>query len=219
MQQLLPNPDLHVRFTHPKFNELAEAFIPGLKRNNPNGKFTAEAIAYGSKGRSDIKWNDYAGTFKVQIKDGDVVLGSIISCNLIHFTGNCGVKAISHIGLAPNWAGDPKAVGQLKDHPQAAAIKELLKVVESFAYHKLNCGWLLGSDTWSSYKGRTLAIVTELGENYHVSDKTWNPNYTWSKDHSIAFFNKDLNKAKHVDYWETMVNIDLPKGTTTASVK
>jgi hypothetical protein len=140
---------------------------------------------------SDIKWNDFAGTLKAnvcRVDNGEPTL-PIFNAQLVHFTGNCGIKALSHLRFVfPNTSDTFK--------------KQCISLIESFAYHRTNCGMLVGSDTNTvGHKGATLDLVSRFGEGYVVVPPTWNPNYTWAKHHCISLFWKDLNTCTHEDGW------------------
>lgn len=185
MHTQLPKVDTVVKYVHPTFTELLNSFHLPFKAVAPLS--TSITLSANTKG-SDIKWNDMAGTLTMQIFDANQkMVGDLMNCQLVHFTGNCGVKAASHIFL--------QAGGSVETY------KALLAIIESFAYHRTNCGILMGSDT---EQGRTLGIVQKYGSKYQFTEKTWNPNYTWSgaKDHKIVAFWKMLNEEKHTDYWQ-----------------
>lgn len=190
MHNPLPQATLHEVFENERFNEFLEPFkeylgtLDGMKvkvfiDGNPNG--------------SDIKWNNFSGKFKLSVvnKDGREVV-PLISCQIDCFTGNCGVKSIDHLHL--QWKNDKK---------YAEVARQLIEVLESFLYHKTNCGLLIGSDTYVSkaLRGQTITAVEEYGKDYKIGERTWNPNYTWDKDHRIALFQKDLNGTKHHNFW------------------
>lgn len=207
----LPKPDTHVEYTHSKFDELLTPFKPALAKwlNKPEGALQLKVVIKAEVRGSDIKWNDMAGTLCGSVRVDDKEICQLFSCNIVHFTGNCGIKSIDHLTIT---------VPPLSD-TLTAERKEFLKILESFVYHKTNCGYLIGSDTCTTqYKGRTLMNILAYGENYHVSDAVWNPNYTWSKDHKVAFFWKDLNKDKHVDYWQGGISVPM-KGTSQEVAK
>lgn len=126
---------------------------------------------------SDIRWNDSAGSLVISAGGKNIA-----SCHLVRFTGNCGAKSIAHLSISA---------------PNKKAQKQLLRIIESFAYHKTNCGILVGSDTTYPYKGNTLKTVESVGENYHVLDSVPNPNW----NHKTALFWTDLTQRKHVDHW------------------
>ncbi len=110
----------------------------------------------------DIKWNDCALELSWSIPknqfnvpkswDRDGILAKV---QLVRFTGNCGVKALSHLTINPELIKNTT---------------EILEFIESFAYHRLNCGILIGSDTTegSTYSmikntGNTIYFQTQLG--------------------------------------------------------
>lgn len=126
---------------------------------------------------SDIRWNDMAGT--IRFLAGAQQVGS---CHLGHFTGNCGAKYIAHLQL---------------NVPTPTAKKELLALIESFAYHKTNCGIIVGSDTMFPYKGQTIKNIEEAGEAYEVLPQIPNPNW----HHKTSLFWKDITKQTHTDHW------------------
>lgn len=135
----------------------------------PELTFIVEAAIKGS----DIKWNDMEGVIRIVDKSNF----SYASCHLGHFTGNCGAKYIAHLYL-------------IKSH--------LLSLIESFAFHKTNCGLLIGSDTTEPYTGNTLSLLKTHGKNYQVLPSVKNPNW----NHHTALFWKDLNKETYIDYWQ-----------------
>lgn len=213
MQSKLPKPDTHVEYTHSHFDELLKPFRAGIAKwlKVPEDKFTIKVVLKAEVKGSDIKWNDMAGTLWGSVRVDDKEIIQLFSCNIVHFTGNCGIKSFDHLYFLT-------IPTQVKDQ-FVNQFKELFKVIESFVYHKTNCGYFIGSDTCTgAYKGRTLMNVLAYGENYHVSDAVWNPNYTWAKDHKVAFYWKDLTQDKHVDYWQNVSNL-LVKGASQEVVK
>lgn len=194
MNSQLPQPDTKQIFASPLFTPLLSPFEAVIQKWKPSGKLSLVIEVEGKTRGSDIKWNDFAGTIKGIVQGAsDETVCHLFSCNMVHFTGNCGVKSIDHL--------------QLGSFPGGSTCKEafpsLLKIVESFAYHKCNCGYLIGSDTdTKGYMGGTLTNIRVYGVDYVTSPKTWNPNYTWSKDHTISLFWKDLNACTHQNYWQ-----------------
>src|SRR4051812_4609800 len=81
----------------------------------PAISFVLEAEVKGS----DIKWNNLLGKITMTGPGGHI----IGSCHIGQFTGNCGAKYIAHLN-----ASAPTVEGQ----------KAVLKLIESFAYHKTN---------------------------------------------------------------------------------
>lgn len=204
MHSKLPTPDTEQTFTHVAFKDLLTPFQPAImawKKASPEVSLVIKVKAY--VGASDIKWNDFAGSLRgVVVDTAGVELCNLFSCQLVHFTGNCGIKAIDHleIGRIPGMTTAAKEA--LSD-----ACRAILTTIESFAYHKTNCGVLTGSDTncrgsVHGFKGNTIVNIEKFGSGYIVTDPTWNPNYTWSKGHQISLFWKDLNASSHQDYWQ-----------------
>lgn len=132
----------------------------------------------GAVSGSDIKWNDSAGKLVISAEGKNIA-----SCHLVRFTGNCGAKSLAHLSISA---------------PTKEAKKALLAIIESFAFHKTNCGIIVGSDTTYPGKGYTLQLVEAVGENYHVLDSVKNPNW----NHKTALFWTDITKRKHTNHWE-----------------
>lgn len=184
---LSPNPDVDVKFQSAQFDDILSYFSPLAKDKNPKLEVHVQAAINGS----DIKWNNMSGVLTFKVLDGDRVI-PVAGCQIDCFTGNCGAKAIDHLYIL--------LTGQLK--PNDMIYKKILKVIESFLWHKANCGILVGSDTHrKDWSGTTLKLIQNYGEAYKVVPPVWNPNYTWSKQHTISLFYKDLNGEKYVDYW------------------
>lgn len=188
MHNPLPsNFDLHAEFKHPAFDAILEFFKPAFP-----DEVSCKVIVDGATNQSDIKWNNLSGRFRLAVVRPDAgEVASLIGCQIDCFTGNCGIKAIDHLHLFRH-----PSVPDTKEK-----YKELIKIVESFAYHKTNCGILIGSDTNTNYRGTTLTNIMEYGDGYVVTEPVWNPNYTWAKTHRISLFHKDLNAAEHTQYW------------------
>lgn len=195
MRSKLPQPDVHLIYQHKDFNDLLTSFNEEISKwvKHPLKEPTISVVLDAEVAGSDIKMNDMAGTLKAEVQDDGKFCLNLFSCNLVHFTGNCGIKAMDHLSFFQL----PATKDKHKDD-----YSKMLSIIESFAWHKTNCGFLIGSDTCAKgYKGATLMNIEQYGTNYHVSKPTWNPNYTWSKDHKVVYFDKDLNSVKHVDYW------------------
>ena len=153
----------------------------------------------------DIKWNNSELTinFKryyplahkdesdaIKNKYGELPVFDKLSCHITPFTENCGAKSLSHI------TGGRTPEDRIK----------FLELVESFMFHKMNCGILVGSDykeLATGYSGRTGRTIKEAGKDYVILDSVWNPNYTWKdgKDHNIFLFYKYLRPDVYTDYW------------------
>src|SRR2546428_5583611 len=89
----LPAPDTTAEYTHKDF----DGWLSTVK-DIPKD-VTAKVVLSAEVKGSDIKWNDMAGKLTMQaIKDGKEIF-KLFDCELTHFTGNCGVKAISHLYL------------------------------------------------------------------------------------------------------------------------
>mgnify|MGYP001610293494 FL=1 len=105
------------------------------------------------------------------------------------FTHNCGAKTI----------GDLSMVGTSEE------CKLFMTYLESFLWHKCNCGLIVGSDYVDGTDvGYTGYCVKTYGTGYTVEEPTWNPNYTWKngRDHKIFLFHKQLTEANApVNYW------------------
>lgn len=183
MYSKLPEPDVTLKYR----NEHTDKFFEGFKEKFPNNSDLIIDISV-NIGTSDIKWNDMSGKISGHICNNQgAKINSLFSFQLVNFTGNCGAKAISHLSICP-----------LVDQ------KIVMTFIESFAYHRTNCGILLGSDT--NPGGHTYRTIKEHGTGYTIGDPIWNPNYTWNKKHKVSFFWKDLTKEKYFDYWQ------VPKG-------
>jgi hypothetical protein len=180
--------DVHLQFQHEKFDEILKSIKPTFK--NIKGDLSLEIKLDGCHNRSDIKLNNFAGTFVINIlKDGKYYC-PILSSNISSFTGNCGVKSIDHLYLC-----DQVDNKKLKT--------ELLQILESLVFHRMNCGLLIGSDTnCDSHRGTTLRNIQLYGEGYEVDRPIWNPNYDWDKTHKISLFRKDLTGFDHTNYWD-----------------
>jgi hypothetical protein len=176
MLNQLPPPDLNVKY----HNEQIDALF-----GQPVEVFVSGAVR-----GSDIKWNDFAGTIRILTLEAKPL--QIGSCRLVRFTGNCGAKSISHVYIP---------IGMSYYNKKWA--DKVLALFESFAYHKTNCGLLVGSDTDSKlYKGMSLLAIRDFGKNYHHEKPLWNPNYKHSKEHTISLFWKDLTSEENIpDYW------------------
>ena len=141
----------------------------------------------------DIKWNDSAlkliwkiPTQYFNVSKSYMREGIITSVELMRFTGNCGFKAMSHLFVIDSFR---KYTG------------EILNFIESFAYHRLNCGMLIGSDTVG---GDTYSNIKKYGEGYKFSESTWNPNYTWGPTHKVLLYYKDLNEKTPDPYFQLL---------------
>lgn len=203
MQSQLPSPDTHTSFKHKSLDALLPFWLGLLSL--PTDTIGIRLFINAKVGGSDIKWNDMAGKFAIELftKATGVLIRPLFSGQLVHFTGNCGIKALSHLWTAYAAGGNKLPLG-FDDFK-----RQCIKIVESFAYYQTNCGMLIGSDTnCVGFKGPTLTLIEGFGENYHISPPTWNPNYTWSKDHNISLFWKDLNSVTHEGGW-----VQEPKGT------
>lgn len=171
----LPNFDFTEEYTHAAFDEL---ILEGIQ-------VTTKLIVRGAHNYSDIKRNNMSGTLILEHFDNrQRALGNLFAVQIDGFTGNCGIKAIDHLYIR-----SPKIA------------KQALKIIESFLYHRTNCGLVIGSDTIQPHIGETLSFIRNYGENYEISKPVWNPNYTWAHNHRIALFQKDLTKTEHVSYW------------------
>jgi hypothetical protein len=196
MHNPLPTATLHEVFYNSKFDEFLEAFKEFL---GPLNGLKVKVFVDGNPNGSDIKWNNFSGQFRLSVvdKEGKERV-SLLSTQIDCFTGNCGVKSIDHLHLQAK-ANTHKGW----DSEYKTAASRMLEVLESFLYHKTNCGLLVGSDTYvgPTYRGRTIMAVEEYGSGYKIGEPTWNPNYTWDTKHRIALFQKDLNGTKHHDFW------------------
>lgn len=152
-------------------------------------KFSIKAVVTGNINNSDIKWNDMSGEFKIIVYDKTGAEFKILcGCKISSFTKNCGIKAIDHLYINSN---------------NIDIAVYLLKILESFLFHRTNCGLVVGSDvnmTPSRYGGSLYNVIT-YGNGYIVTPPVWNPNYTWSHKHTISLFHKDLTVVEHQDFW------------------
>lgn len=150
-------------------------------------------VANGDKQNSDIKWNAWSGMFSIQLHDEKgTMIAQPFFAEVNPFTGNCGIKAISHIRFTGDQAMTEKERAKWRD--------EVFKLFEGFLYHVCNAGFVVGSDSGTKkkyYEQGTGWTVEKYGEDYTFSDWTWNPNYTWSKEHSVAIFSKNLVGRKY----------------------
>lgn len=181
MHNPVPKPDIFQTWKHKDFDEIGIEFAKSINKPDLKTQIDAALTANGS----DIKWNNMSGILQLNLTDGNIKY-TIAHVGIDCFTGNCGVKAIDHLSFYPNH-------DNLKSN--------ILSIFESFLYHKTNCGILIGSDTVEPHPGGTIKAIKSFGKNYEFSKPTWNPNYTWSKQHRIAFFSKDLNKEEYFNYW------------------
>lgn len=189
MRTWLPAADLNVKYHNDQINALF---------GQPVDVFISGAVR-----GSDIKWNDFAGTIRILTSAANPV--QIGSCQLVRFTGNCGAKAISHVYIP---------VGM--SYFQKEWAEKILALFESFAYHKTNCGLLIGSDTnTDKYKGMSLLAIRDFGKNYHHEKPLWNPNYTSTRTHMISLFWKDLTAEENIpNYWINEEPCKLPSVPT-----
>lgn len=188
MHNPLPKINYHEEYSHVKFDEIFASFKPVYPQDGLQVKFLVD----GNTNGSDIKINNFSGRVRLAVLRNGQEHASLFGCQVDCFTGNCGVKAIDHL-----WFQSP-----IKVTDRVERNKEMLKILESFLYHRCNAGLVVGSDTSTTdYTGPTLANVTELGTGYQVGERIWNPNYTWRKDHTISLFYKDLTVGSHDNYW------------------
>lgn len=139
----------------------------------------------------DIKSNDCDLVFSciLQGVKENVGANSLFSVGIRRFTGNCGFKAIDHFRVF---------------HAIKKNAADLLLLVESFAYHYCNCGYLIGSDD-DGY-GLTGNVVRRYGKDWCITPSIWNPNYTWDLEHKVFMFYKDLTNRNYPNYWGTHPN-------------
>jgi hypothetical protein len=183
------NADVKLEFKHAKFDEILQIYKPSV----PNAD-SVRVLLIGHHNNSDIKLNNFAGTFTIQAYLKDQIRATLCSAGITCFTGNCGVKSVDHLYLY--------GTNQISADVLTAVRKELVKIVESLAFHKMNCGLLIGSDTnCQSYRGETLRNIMQFGEGYVIDDPVWNPNYSHQRSHTISLFRKDLTHIEHVNYW------------------
>lgn len=183
MHNPIPKPDTFQTWKHSDFDEIGEVFAKSIKIPNLKAQIDVSLVT----NHSDIKWNNMSGILQFNLTDGNVKY-TIAHMGIDCFTGNCGVKAIDHLNFYPGH-NDVK--------------ERIVKIFESFLYHRTNCGYVIGSDTIEPHPGETIKSIKSYGKNYEFSKPTWNPNYIWSggKGHKIALFSKDLNKEEHFNYW------------------
>ena len=117
--------------------------------------------------RGDIGLNDASLSTTIR----DPTTGRSLHAKIEPFTRNCGIKAISYI------RGDTA----------------LWPVLESFLFHVCRAGIIIGSDYVG---GPTLAAIKDISGFEIDETPTWNPVYTWAKDHTIVLFRKDLTYFK-----------------------
>lgn len=129
---------------------------------------------------SDIKWNNSMG--KITMHATGVKGPLLASCHIGQFTGNCGAKYIAHLNL---------------NGPTVETKRLLMALIESWAYHKTNCGIIVGSDTTHPYKGQTVKNIEEVGMDYVCLPDVPNPNW----NHKTALFWKDITKSTHTNHW------------------
>ena len=106
------------------------------------------------------------------------------------FTHNCGAKTIEDLSMS----GTPEEC------------KLFFTYLESFLWHKCNCGLIVGSDYIDGPDtGQTGYCIKTYGIGYTFEEPMWNPNYTWRPDgrnHKIFLFHKQLTEENApVDYW------------------
>lgn len=146
------------------------------------GVLPALTVEYeGEVAGSDIRWNNSMGKIKIVATD-DKTNRILASCHIGQFTGNCGAKYIAHLHLSA---------------PEPKARKALLQIIESWAYHKTNCGFIVGSDTTYPGEGQTIKHIKQDGEKYQVLPEVPNPNW----NHKTSLFWKDITKQQHVNHW------------------
>jgi len=148
-------------------------------------------VLNGDRQNSDIKWNAWSGRLAIQLSNGDQKIADVFNCEINPFTGNCGIKAISHVYFAADQAMSAK------DRKSWRA--RVLTMVEGFLYHVCNCGLVIGSDNNAGGSWSTGGTVKEFGVDYTFSNWVWNPNYTWSKGHKVQVFSKELVGRNYPD--------------------
>ncbi len=191
----------------PSTNEFRIENLPDF----PGGERCAPVLCVVSGDLSgDIKWNNANAIMKISVpptidkkamfdantaRYGTPYYERHLSVEIKPFTSNCGAKAISHIGIMTH---------QIYDEQN----KQFLKYIESFLYHKCNCGILVGSDcidfgSEPPYGGMTGNFIKVFGQGYVISEPVWNPNYTWggAQNHKIFLFHKYLVVNELPDYW------------------
>lgn len=163
-------------------------------------KWRVEGILTG-----DVKWNNINAKIQMYIPYPESERASleehiqrygrnanlykkIFSVNVRPFTHNCGIKTIEDLALK----------GSIQK------CKLFITYLESFLWHKCNCGIIIGSDYIDKQEeGDTGRIIKRYGIGYIIEEPTWNPNYTWlgGKTHNIFLFHKQLGANVPVDYW------------------
>jgi hypothetical protein len=161
-----------------------EVVIPLSKELTFGGPFEPGSLAIiirGTNQHSDIKWNHFQGSFKIQDPKNKKYK---FSCVIDSITDNCGAKTIYHVRML-----DPKD----------AHLKFYWQMLESFLWTKCNCSLLVGSD--SEYGG-SKAIFDQVGFKY--SDPIGNPNYGGrGESHKIVLAHK-FNEAKDTRAWNEL---------------
>ena len=132
----------------------------------------------------DIKCNDCDLILSCVLVGEHLNVNSLFSVGIRRFTGNCGFKSIDHLRMF---------------HAIKKNAAELLTLIESFAYHYCNCGYLIGSDDDNG--GLTGNVVKSHGKDWQITPSIWNPNYTWDDSHKVFMFYKDLTSRNYPNYW------------------
>ena len=184
-----PTHPINAQCTHEKIKELHALLLHNIKAP----KMEPKLLVKGHRNNSDIKWNAMTGEMFFDIPKEAQAKGfqSLFKAHIQPVTGNCGVKAISHLWLYKDFT-------KTKDEHLKEKATLALNIIEDFLYHNTNCGLVLASDTIG---GGTHQIIQAGEKGWNETEHVWNPNYTWSKDHKVSMMWKVLNKEELPNYF------------------
>lgn len=133
---------------------------------NPVGRDDLVLQVSGDTSGSDIQWNNGRCDVQISIKG----TSRHLQFQVAPFTGNCGVKAVSHL------------------YGNESDILELWPVAEKLLSYKFMASILMGSDY---IHGMTALMLPQLGFRTVVEPvKNWN--YGQSSNHRILVFAKEI---------------------------
>ena len=187
---LKPSNPIAQTFKVPAVKDFWKAVLPDLKGLyklpddiEPNDEIEVK----GYRNSSDIKWNAMTGYFRILPSAAMKKYGinEVFYVEIRAFTGNCGIKAISHFRVAKEWGA--------KSDIQDKVFKAAMPLLNDFLWNKTNCNMVIGSDYTG---GQTFGLIKRSGD-FEFTDETYNRNYGQSNtSHRIRAFWRILDKSE-----------------------